>query len=302
MFPRQAGRRRTRKARAVHNPSVRESPDEPGPPQLRRVLQFRCRDWSQFDQSQSSCQGLGETGHQGRRDGSHQQESPVAASVSVDRAAEAGEELRPGLRLVEYDQVCALREALPADVDSQPVGFLFDVKVLPSERCRQCRFPALPGSDQGHGRIGGEATAQDACDLPWNHACKTEIRFCFASIGAGGLPLGSSSPPQPALAPGCALEFLARLAQLRRQVRLWNNTVASLQIPLIWASAPEPAAGSCVRPAALGGAQFSFGSATATSSGDSPEPAEPAHLLWVWGSGQAPPLDILDVRYNRLAS
>jgi hypothetical protein len=113
---------------------------------------------------------------QSGRDRSQQKESAVAPPAGIDGAAQAGEQFRPGLRLVQNNQLARGDEFVPLKIEAQTVRGLLQIEVNPGKGAGQRCLAGLTGTDEDGGGVGLEALAKQRFDDSCDHV-KIETYF-----------------------------------------------------------------------------------------------------------------------------
>ena len=100
---------------------------------------------------------------------------PAEASVRIDGAAKSGEDLGPGLRFVQDDELSPLDQTGPGQVEPDAVTLLLEIEVGATNHLGQRRFPALPWTDDRHGRRGLQVRSNQVTGVSSKHF----LQFAF---------------------------------------------------------------------------------------------------------------------------
>jgi hypothetical protein len=89
-------------------------------------------------------------GHQVRRHRPENQKPPIALAIGINGTSKPGENVRPGLRLVQNDQAAAGDNGVPLRVEPCPVARLLEIEVSVREEFCERRLTGLAGTQKGN--------------------------------------------------------------------------------------------------------------------------------------------------------
>ena len=141
---------------------------EPQPVARGVLWQLHPKKRRKFDEREAPRERFRYVRHERGRNRTEQQEASHAAALVIDGSPYSREYGGHRLRFIEHDERARCDETVPLQIESELVGRLLEVEVLPSQRASERCFTALSRSDERDDRRCAQPLAKhffcDAAD------------------------------------------------------------------------------------------------------------------------------------------